>query len=122
MRNPLKIRDRFMRDSVPVRIGGIAANLSRIRSFSQDLDSCETVRELIEETKCFIDWISPDPTMTSNASSALKELAEVLARWEVTCRTGWSVDHNRITISRDAGEWAQRVLQVSGLQNRARPA
>ena len=122
MPNPLRIRDRYMRDSLPVRIGGIAANLSRIRSFSQDFDSCETVSDLIGETKCFIDWIKPDPTMTSDASSALTELAEDLDRWENTCRAAWSTEHNRLAISREAGEWAQHVLQLSGLQNRARPA
>ena len=45
------IRERFMKDPLPVRLGGLAANLSRIKSFSANENSRETVASLIDESK-----------------------------------------------------------------------
>jgi len=45
------IRERYMKDELPVRLGGLAANLSRIKSFSTNENSRETVASLIDESK-----------------------------------------------------------------------
>lgn len=53
------IRERYMKDELPVRLGGLAANLSRIKSFSANENSREAVASLIDESKMFIEWTAP---------------------------------------------------------------
>ncbi|WP_255512379.1 MULTISPECIES: hypothetical protein [unclassified Limnothrix] len=38
MNDFLRRRDRYMRDSLAVRLGGIAANLARVKSFGKNPD------------------------------------------------------------------------------------
>ncbi|NUM56110.1 MAG: hypothetical protein HUU46_20915 [Candidatus Hydrogenedentes bacterium] len=111
-----------MRDNLSVRIGGIAANLSRIYSFSQDIGSCEEVLDLINETIHFVNWTMIDPTIECSTSHVLADLAALLETWKRTCQSNWVDDTERLVISSAAQEWAQRILQCSGLLNRAKPA
>mgnify|MGYP003557700865 FL=1 len=78
MPNPIRIRDRYMRDDLPIRLGGIAANLSRIYSFSDDTDSHDIVSDLIEETGHFIEWTKSDAGISIQTASELTQLTKVL--------------------------------------------
>ena len=53
-------RERYLRDQLSVRLGGLAANLARIRSFSDHPDHRDVVESLLEESKFFIEWTVPD--------------------------------------------------------------
>ena len=50
------IRDRYLKDELPVRLGGLAANLARIGSFSKNTGNAEPVGDLVSESKWFIEW------------------------------------------------------------------
>ena len=56
MKDWTQIRERYLRDDLPVRLGGLAANLSRIKSFSANEASHAVVESLIDESKMFIEW------------------------------------------------------------------
>jgi len=58
MKNLEKRRFRYLQDPTPVRLGGLAANLARIASFSKYADHREVVDPILQETKWFIEWIA----------------------------------------------------------------
>ena len=60
MKDGVAIRERCLRDQLSVRLGGVAPNLARIRSFSDHPDHRDVVESLLEESKFFIEWTVPD--------------------------------------------------------------
>jgi len=73
-------RERYLRDALPIRLGGLAANLARVKSFSDHPDHREVVESLIDESKFFIEWAAPDADLLVQA--ALVELQVQLACWQ----------------------------------------
>ena len=55
MTNRSQLRQRYLRDSLPVRLGGLAANLARVRFFSENPAHGEVVARLVEESTWFIE-------------------------------------------------------------------
>lgn len=53
-------RQRYLRDDLTVRLGGLAANLSRIKSFAGHDANREAVESMIEESKYFIEWTAAE--------------------------------------------------------------
>lgn len=53
---PQRRKERFLRDSLPVRLGGIAADLARVSSCAQHEGSNDTVAMMLEESQWFIEW------------------------------------------------------------------
>ncbi|TXT23563.1 MAG: hypothetical protein FD131_5196 [Rhodocyclaceae bacterium] len=50
------VRQRFLRDPLPIRLGGLAADLARIASFSENPANRHAVASLLEEGKYFAEW------------------------------------------------------------------
>lgn len=102
--------DRFMADPLPVRLGGIAANLARIASFAGNPLHQEAMLDMVEESKWFIEWAAPhaDP----NVAARLAEIQISLALCELRMRTGQDTIHH---IADAASAWSDEVLQMSGL-------
>ncbi len=107
------IRSRYLRDPVPVRLGGLAANLARVRSFSDHPDHRDVVVRLLEESKRFIEWTAPD--VPSEAQVMLVECQRQLARWQLAWARIWADPGQRAEMAEQAGIWSQRVLGMSGL-------
>ena len=51
-----KLRLRYLNDPIPVRLGGLAANLARVASFSKNDDHHKVVTTTLQESKWFIEW------------------------------------------------------------------
>lgn len=66
---------------LPVRLGGLAANLSRIKSFSTNENSRETVASLIDESKMFIEWTAAQTEI--NTASDMVDGQIQLALWQI---------------------------------------
>lgn len=113
MRKHLVVRDRYLRDSLPVRLGGLAANLARIRSFSDHAGHRDVVARLLEESRWFIEWTAPDVQLP--AQVILVECQRQLARWHVSWGEIWLDPRRRAEVAEQAGLWSQRVLEMSGL-------
>jgi hypothetical protein len=107
------IRERYMRDPLPVRLGGLAANLSRIKSFSASESSRDTVAGLIDESKMFIEWTAAQ-TETETAAK-LVELQVQLALWQLQWQSIWSDPSKRVQIAEKSSIWSKQVLELSGL-------
>ena len=102
----MPIRERYMRDGLPVRLGGLAANLSRIKSFASREGNREAVESLIDESKYFIEWTAAEAEVDTAAE--LVELQVQLARWQRNWARIWPIPRNvvRWLSSRARGQGA----------------
>ena len=107
------IRERYMRDELPVRLGGLAANLSRIKSFSANEASRETVASLIDESKMFIEWTAAQTEI--HTAAKLVELQIQLARWQLQWQSIWKDSSKRLQVAEQSSYWSRQVLEMSGL-------
>jgi len=116
MRDLTAIRERYLRDGVPVRLGGLAANLSRIKSFAKHDAGRDAVESLINESKFFIEWTAADTE--SHVAAELAELQVQLARWQRNWADIWTDPSQRGSVAEQASAWSNRVLEMSGLLGR----
>ena len=107
------IQERFLRDELPVRLGGLAANLARIRSFSDHPDHRDVVERLLEESKFFIEWTVPGAEL--EVQTELVEIQLRLARWQRRWADIWVDPIQRAAVAKQAYTWSNQVLELSGL-------
>ena len=113
MRDLTAKRERFMRDPLPIRLGGVAANLARVESFSTHDALRDAVGRLMLESSHFIEWTTAEADLKVKAE--LTELQRQLSEWQDTLADVWADPEKRASIAREAGKWSQRVLAASGL-------
>ena len=113
MRESTAIQERYLRDELPMRLGGLAANLARIKSFSAHPDHRDVVESLLDESKQFIEWNVPDAKLELQVE--LLELQLHLARWQRAWPSIWADPVRKMTVAEQAGAWSERVLKASGL-------
>jgi hypothetical protein len=107
------IHERYMRDELPIRLGGLAANLSRIKSFSANEASRETVASLIDESKMFIEWTAAQAEI--NTAAVMVDVQVQLALWQIRWERIWSDPAQRKQIAEQSGIWSKQILELSGL-------
>ena len=112
------VRERYMQDGLPIRLGGLAANLMRIASVAvasvaDHPGNRHVVDSLLEESKFLIEWTVPDTSI--DKQEALVELQIRLALWQLR----WYPDSNdpakRAHLAHEVRAWATQVLEMSGL-------
>jgi hypothetical protein len=113
MRDFSAIRERYLRDAMPIRLGGIATNLARITSFSRHDANREVVERMIDESKWFIEWTAPETDI--DTASILVELQLQLAQWQAHWIHIWEEMEQRQAVMEQSGAWSQRILEMSGL-------
>ncbi len=109
-----KLRSRYLRDPLPVRLGGLAANLARVASFSQDARHQPMVVATLQESKWFIEWIAAELEKPDTAE--LVRLQVQIAIWQLQFAQKWQDNHWRSELALKCQQWSQRLLQMSGLQ------
>ncbi len=102
------IKKRFLKEDLPNRLGGIASNLARIKSFSQTPNNKKAINDLIEESKLFIEWTVPEAAL-----DVQEELVNIQLQLALC---GLSKENKEIVSSAD--KWAGRILKLSGLINK----
>ena len=113
MKDWMPIRERYMRDDLPVRLGGLAANLSRIKSFARHDANREAIESMIDESKYFIEWTAAEAEI--DTAAALVELQVQLARWQYNWARIWADPTQRSLVAEQSSAWSKRVLEMSGL-------
>ncbi len=108
-----RIRTRYLRDATPIRLGGLAANLARINSFSRHQGSRDVVESVIDESKHFIEWAGPE--LELEIAYELLALQRQLVHWQRDIAKIWSNDNDRLDLSTSANDWSEKVLKLSGL-------
>jgi hypothetical protein len=107
------IRERYLQDDVPTRLGGLEADLSRIKSFSSHDANLEAVESLLGESTYFIEWTAAETEIDTAAE--LVELQIQLARWKHNWPAIWASAIQRHQVAEQASQWSRRVLELSGL-------
>ncbi|MFH1407355.1 MAG: hypothetical protein ABIH01_05095 [Candidatus Omnitrophota bacterium] len=110
MKNLDLIRNRYLKDPLPVRLGNLAANLARIASFSGSGKNREAIKSLMEESKFFIEWTANEASPEIQAS--LVELQVKLAlREHSLAKPSFAISQ----LCEESQAWSDEVLQSSGL-------
>ncbi len=110
-----KLRSRYLQDSIAVRLGGLAANLARIASFSKNKGNQEAVLATLQESKWFIEWTAGE--LSFQEAAELIQLQVQLALWQLQSHQAWHDKSWRSELIAQSQRWSQRVLQISGLIN-----
>ena len=111
--NKEKLRERFLRDPLPRRLGGLAATLGRISSVARKSSDPENVSRLLEEAKYLIEWTAADtePEVAAELVSMQRLITLWLQAWEKTNQN----KEQRTLLSVQAKYWSDRALDFSGL-------
>jgi hypothetical protein len=113
MKDLADTRARYMRDPLPARLGGLAADLARITSLSQNPANLAPVADLMREAAHFIEWCAPESDLENQVT--LLELQRLLARWRMRLPQRFPDQKWRGQVMAEAQRWSQRVLEMSGL-------
>lgn len=113
MKNLSEIRERYMRDTLPIRLGGLAANLARVHSFAKNPSNREAVNSLLDESKYFIEWTAGETEV--EIAAELVEIQIQLACWQRNWEQVWADRTARAMIGEQAHAWSSKVLENSGL-------
>ncbi|NDJ25942.1 hypothetical protein GS682_31045 [Nostoc sp. B(2019)] len=102
----------FQSENTSIRLGHIASNLARIRTFCNSAYK-EAVESVTDETICFIEWTAAQ--IEPEYAEELVNIQVQLARWRLTFDSIWSDDSERRNMKEQASAWSERVLDMSGL-------
>ena len=105
MKDLQKMRDRFIRDESPVRMGNLASSLLRLRKWVQTGHNDEAIVDLMRQIAWLMEWSG------DLASSDLADMQGEICRW----RRVWPVDQARPILALRASQMSNRILESSGL-------
>jgi len=108
-----KIRERYLRDTIQIRLGGIAANLARVCSFARNPGNKAAAESLIEECKYFIEWTAPAAENDTRNYLVLRQIE--FALWQLKWDTIWSDEKKRSEIAALSKSYSEKILRLSGL-------
>ena len=113
MNNQEKIRYRFLRDSLPRRLGGLAATLGRISSNAVSSTNPLIVSNLLDEAKHFIEWTAAETEPEIGVE--LVRMQRLITLWQKAWNDASQIHQQRIILSVQAKDWADKALEFSGL-------
>ena len=108
-----KRRERYLKDPLPIRLGGIAANLARISSISVNPGNRHAVYSMLHESKHFIEWTAAE--CSGEVAAELVELQIQLAVRQSTWEKDVEDEQCRLEMAQWAKHYSDLVLQRSGL-------
>ena len=109
----MRVKERYLRDDHPTRLGGLAANLARVHSFASNSGHMQAVKDLIVEGEHFIEWLAPEAELLE--LERLAQLQIELATWQYHIKDIWSDEAKRHDMARTAQLRSSEVLEMSGL-------
>lgn len=111
MRNLEALRRRYLQSTPMDRLGGLAANLARVASFSDHPGHEQVVEALVEESKFLIEWMAADVDLETLAK--LVDIQRQLAVWHRHWSALWADEAARSFLGEQAGHWAEEMLQIA---------
>ena len=116
MINKEKKRARFLRDPLPVRLAGLAADLARVASSARHPTGADSVAVMLEESQYFIEWTAAETE--PKIAAELVEIQRMIALWRKAWPEAQQHPSQRILLSLQAKKWSDQVLEYSGLPNK----
>ena len=106
-------RERYLRDPLPIRLGGLAADLGRVASSVRHAAGSESVAQMLEESQYYIEWTAAEAE--PEVAAELVYIQRMIVLW----RKAWpQAQHNpteRTLLAVQAKKWSDQVLDYSGL-------
>ena len=110
----LKARqERYQRDPLPIQLGNLASNLSRLKAFAQRPELSEAAQRVVYESKHFSEWAAQEADLATQVE--LCALQQQLALWQWGWAALWDDAQQRLSLANTAEDWSQRMLACSGL-------
>jgi hypothetical protein len=113
MKNRDRKKERYLRDPLPVRLAGLAADFGRIASSARHETGSSSVIEMLEESQYYIEWTAAEAA--PEVAGELVDIQRLVAAW----RRAWpEAQHSpvqRTLLPIQAKKWADQVLAYSGL-------
>ena len=113
MKDEERIRQRFLRDPLPRRLGGLAATLGRISSSARNSSDPVIVLNLLDEARHFIEWTAAETEPETAAE--LVEMQTLLTLWQRAWQEASQSPKQRILLSVQAKAWSDKAVDFSGL-------
>jgi hypothetical protein len=113
MINKEKSRERFLRDSLPRRLGGLAATLGRISSSARKSTDPAIVANLLDEAKHLIEWTAADAEPETAAEFVRIQI--MIALWQRAWNEAGQNPKQRLLLSVQAKDWSDKAVDFSGL-------
>jgi len=105
------MRERFIRDQSPVRLGNLASDLLRLNKWIQARHNDEAIVDLMREIAWLMEWSG------DLASPELADMQREICRW----RRVWPVEQTRSILAFRALKMSNRILEWSGLLEKTKP-
>jgi len=108
-----RLRERFMRDPLPRRLGGLAATLGRISSSARKSSDPAIVSDLLDEARRLIEWTAGETE--PEVAAELVRIQILLTVWRKAWETASQNPHERLLLSLQAKDWSDKAMDFSGL-------
>jgi hypothetical protein len=109
VRDIRRMRERYLRDNGPVRLGNLASSLLRLNRCLRNRHRDDAIIDLMREIAWYMEW---------NGDMALAELVDMqreMCRW----RRVWPIEQARSILAFRALQISNRILELSGLLDQA---
>jgi hypothetical protein len=113
MKDMEKLRERFLQDPLPRRLGGLAASLGRISSSARKSSDKTVVFNLLDEAKHLIEWTAADTEPKTAAE--LVRMQTMITLWQREWDEASQNPKQRLILSIQAKDWSDKAVDFSGL-------
>lgn len=111
MKNLERIRTRYLRDPLPARLAGLAADLARVASSARQSAGADAAAAMLEESQYFIEWTAAEAPV--EVAAELVDLQVMLALWRRAWPEAQHSHRQRSLLAVQAKQWSNRVLALS---------
>jgi hypothetical protein len=108
-----KLRERFLRDPLPRRLGGLAATFGRISSSARKSTDPNIVSNLLDEAKHLIEWTAAETEPETGAE--LVRMQTLITLWQRAWTDASQNPQQRLILSVQAKDWSDKAVDFSRL-------
>jgi hypothetical protein len=109
MKNKERIRERFLKDPLPVRLAGLAADLARVSSSARRTNGGQATATMLEESQYLIEWTAAE--VPPELGEELVNIQLLLSLWRRAWPEAQQNQLQRTILSTQAKHWADQVLR-----------
>jgi hypothetical protein len=108
-----RLRERYLRDPLPRRLGGLAATFGRISSSARKSADPVIVADLLDEARRLIEWTAGDTE--PEIAAELVRIQTLLTLWQKAWKVASQNPQQRLLLSVQAKDWSDKAVDFSGL-------
>jgi len=107
------LKERYLRDAIPIRLGNLASSIKRLGYFLIKKKYDTTVNQLLQECWLFSNWTAPEADFETKTELAALQFD--LERWQNNFQAMNGSEAWREAINAACEQWSNRLLELSGL-------